>query len=74
MTRAHGSPMATRQERSDGRKAGRTNPHGTGARIPGEPVPRQGKAEPESGARRDPLPDEYKTERSDVPGLRKKIT
>jgi uncharacterized membrane protein (DUF2068 family) len=71
--RAQTPPMATRHG-NKGEKSGRTTPHGTGRRIAGEPVPRQDKAEPESGAMRDPLPNEYQTERSDVPGVRKKIT
>ncbi len=66
--------MATRHGFNPQEKSERTTPHGTGRRISTEPIPREDKAEPESGARRDPLPDEYKSEGSDVPGLKKKIT
>ncbi len=53
----------------------RTTPHGIGKRGPAPgPKDLDVRAEPESGARRDPLPREYKTESAeDVPGVTRKI-
>ncbi len=66
------------RSRNSGREkghGGRTTPHGIGQRGP-PPGPKdlEQRAEPESGARRDPLPREYQThEPDDVPGVTKKI-
>ncbi len=52
---------------------GREPPHPTGERVADDSVPRDDKAEPASGARRDPLPDAWQDRGSDVPGLRRNI-
>jgi hypothetical protein len=53
---------------------GQTTPHGIGKTTEADPgLPREDKAEPASGPRRDPLPTEYRNEGSDLPGLRKKL-
>ncbi len=57
------------------RRAGRTTPHPTYERVADDSVPREDRADPARGARRDPLPNEYQTETGggDLPGLRTKI-
>jgi hypothetical protein len=59
--------------RNEHQRAGRASPHRTGERVVDTSVPRERKAEPASGPPRDPLPNEYQDERSDVPGLEKKL-